>query len=245
MPPLGNADLALVRETASRAVGPTKPARLLAGVVRGAARLCGARLASIALLTERRDALDLKSVFGTGGVIVEKRLPVRQSLNGTVISSARSFRTSDAWADRRPFVREIALRNKTRGVLVVPIATREAVLGTLAVARRVPWDFSSRDEALLEEFAGRVASPIEYACLGRRPWELGSGRRAADLRRLGPRERDIVALLLADRTCEEVAAALALSDHAVQYHVERLKLRFGKATLHGLLGLLVERQLLD
>jgi len=60
-------------------------------VVRGAARLCGARLASIALLTERRDHLELRSVFGTGGVIAEKRLPVRQSLNGTVIASDRSF----------------------------------------------------------------------------------------------------------------------------------------------------------
>ena len=56
-----------------------------------------------------------------------------------------------------------------------------------------------------------------------------------------------IALLteMADRTCREVAAALELSDHTVQRHVERLKLRFGKATLHGLLGLLVERHLID
>jgi len=40
-------------------------------VVRGAARLCRARLASIALLTERRDHLELRSVFGTGGLIAE------------------------------------------------------------------------------------------------------------------------------------------------------------------------------
>ena len=155
MPPLGSADLVLVREAASRALGPAEPARLLAGVVRGAARLCGARLASIALLTERRDHLELRSVFGTGGVIAEKRLPVRQSLNGTVIASDRSFQ------------------------------------------------------------------------------------------RLAPRERDILALLMADHTCTEVAAALELSDHTVRHHVERLKLRFGKATLHGLLGLLIERHLLD
>jgi len=49
-------------------------------VVGAAARLCGARLASIALLTEGRDHLELRSVFGTGGVIAEQRLPVRQSL---------------------------------------------------------------------------------------------------------------------------------------------------------------------
>src|SRR3989442_7821507 len=247
MPPLGSADLVLVREAASGALGPAEPARLLAGVVGAAARLCGARLASISLLTEGRDHLELRSVFGTGGVIAEQRLPVRQSLNGTVITSARSFRSPDVWRDRRPVVREIARRNRTRGVLIVPLATREVMLGTLAVASRAPWEFSSRDEAVLEEFARSVAFPIEHACLCRRPWEpgSGSGRRAADLQRLAPREHDILALLMADRTCREVAAALELSDHTVRHHVDRLKLRFGKATLHGLLRLLVERHLLD
>ena len=59
------------------------------------------------------------------------------------------------------------------------------MLGT-PVARRAPWEFSSRDEAALEEFARSVALPIEHACLARRPWEPGSGagRRAADLQRL-------------------------------------------------------------
>ena len=50
---------------------------------------------------------------------------------------------------------------------------------------------------------------------------------------------------MADRTCREVAAALELTDHTVRHHVERLKLRFGKATLNGLLGLLAERHRLD
>ncbi len=57
-------------------VSDAGPARLLAGVVGAAARLCGARLASIALVTEGRDHLELRSVFGTGGVIAEQRLPV-------------------------------------------------------------------------------------------------------------------------------------------------------------------------
>ena len=120
------------------------------------------------------------------------------------------------------------------------------MLGTLAVARRAPWEFSSRAEAALEEFARSVALPIEHACLARRPWQPGSGagRRAADLQRLAPREHDILALLMADRTCREVGAALELSDHTVRHHVERLKLRFGKTTLHGLLSLLAERHLL-
>ena len=197
--PRASADLVLLRAASSGALGPAGPARLLARVAGAAARLCGARLASIALLTEGRDHLELRSVFGTGGVIAEQRLPVRQSLNGTVITSARSFRSPDVWRDRRPVVREIARRNRTRGVLIVPLATREVMLGTLN---------------------GRPPAP-----------------RAE--------KHDIPALLMADRTCREVAAALELSDHTVPHHVDRLKLRFGKATLHGLLRRLVERHLLD
>ena len=246
MPLLSSADFGLVRGAASRALGPAEPARLLAGVVRGAARLCGARLASVAMLTEGRDELELKSVFGTGGLIAEKRLPVGQSLNGTVTTTERSFRSPDVWGEQRPVVREIARRNKTRGVLIVPLATREAVVGTLAVAARTPWEFSRRDEAVLEELARNVASPIENACLRQQSWKgLGARRRAADFRRLTPRERDILTLLMADRTCKEVAAVLELSGHTVRHYIERLKVRFSKATLHGLLGFLVERHLLD
>ena len=130
-------------------VSDAGPARLLAGVVGAAARLCGARLASISLLTEGRDHLELRSVFGTGGVIAEHRLPVRQSLNGTVITSARSFRSRDVWRDRRPVVREIARRNRTRGVLIVPLATREVMParsprregrpGSSAAGTKPPW----------------------------------------------------------------------------------------------------------
>jgi len=102
--PRASADLVLLRAAASGALGPAGPARLLAR-------------ASIALLTERRNHLELRSVFGTGGLVAERRLPVRQSLNGTVITSARSFRSPDVWRDRRPVVREIARRNRTRGVV--------------------------------------------------------------------------------------------------------------------------------
>jgi hypothetical protein len=58
--PRGSADLVLVRAAASGALGRAGPARLFARVVGAAARLCGARLASIALLTEGRDHLELR-----------------------------------------------------------------------------------------------------------------------------------------------------------------------------------------
>ena len=65
--------------------------------------------------------------------------------------------------------------------------------------------------------------------------------RAADS--LTPRERDLAAKLVADRTCKEAAAELGLSARTAAHYVERLKLRFGKSTLHGLVAELLERGL--
>lgn len=65
--------------------------------------------------------------------------------------------------------------------------------------------------------------------------------RAADS--LTPREHDLAAKLVADRTCKEAAAELGLSARTAAHYVERLKLRFGRSTLHGLVADLMERGL--
>jgi GAF domain-containing protein len=242
--------------TATRELG-----QVLSEVARGAARLCHAQLAAITVLTESRDQLALIDVFGTAGVIVEKVLPIAGSLNGTVLTSGRSFRSRDVLRDRRPIVRDIARRNRVRGVLIVPLQAREGLLGTLAVASRRDWDFTARDQARLEDFVNVASIAIDNACLREQLRRVGFAASAAGLQedsipsregrrvegrdreppgvvsgnqRLTPRERDIAALLLSDRTCKEVAAALQLSSHTVRHYVERLKLRFGQKTLHGL-----------
>lgn len=236
-------DAALVKEAVSRIVAPTRSQTLLANVVRDAARLCDARLAAIALQSERPDQLELVDVFGTGGLIAEKRLPVPESLNGMAVTSERSFRSPDVWRDRRAVVRDIARRNKVRGVLIVPLVGRRQVVGTLSVASRAPREFSARDESVLEALAAEVAFPIEDACLRGPPWD--TARRPAGVYRLTPRERDILRLLLADCTCKQVAAALGLSGHTVRHYVERLKLRFARTTLHGLLSVVLRQRLLE
>ncbi len=229
--------------TVCNVVAATAPEKLLASVARSAARLCGAPLASVALPSRSGDDLEVMSVFGTAGLIVEKRLPLAHSLNGMVLASGQSFRSPDVHGDRRGVVREIASRNRVRGLLIAPLTTRERIVGTLAVARRTPWEFSRRDEAALEAFAHRITLSIESTCV--------DGSRARLERphpqsiRLTQRERDVLGLLASDRTCREVASALGLSGHTVRHYLERLKLRLGKATLHGLLAFVFERRLLD
>src|SRR5437667_7469622 len=102
------ADISLVRDIVSEVAEGKGPDRLLSCVARGAARLCQTRLAAITMLTKSRDHLQLMDVVGTGGVIVERVLPVAGSLNGMVLASGRSFRSDDVWHDQRPILRTIA-----------------------------------------------------------------------------------------------------------------------------------------
>jgi len=251
-------DVDLVRDAVAKVEAARETPRVLSQIAYGAASLCRTPLAAITMLTGGGDQLSLLDVFGTGGRIVEGALPVQSSLNGAVVMSGRSFHSPDVWLDSRPITRAIARRNKTRSVLIVPLAARGQVDGTLAVARRRPGSFSARDQALLETFASIACLAIENAHLREQlardggfardfrpvpdPLPLRSGRPVADGFRLTPREQEIMDLLMADRTCQEVASALHLSIHTVRHHIERLKRRWGQSTLHGLVSLLGRRR---
>ncbi len=246
---------------------------MLGRVVREAAHLCGAPLAAMTMRAACRDRLALLSVFGTNGVIVEGPLPIGQSLNGDVIMSGRSFRSSDVWRDVPASISDIARRNRVRGLLIAPLPIRDAVAGTIALARRAPWHFSARDESVLQEFARSVSAPMERVWSLAVSWRLSSfvqgdhhetklraPRRQAGVGvsfaaqsqptpparyHLTPRERDILRLLLADHTCRQIASTLGLSQRTVEHYLDRLKLRFGKATLHGLATLVLAHSLLE
>ena len=256
---LGEADH--LQELVGDLAAITRADGVLPSIARGAARLCQTSLAAISLLSKEGKQLELVSVVGTAGLISERILPVEGSLNGMVIDSGRIFRSSDVWHDPRRITRAIARRNKTRAVLIVPLAPRAGLTGTLVVASRQPRRFSPSDEGILRDFAD-VATAAMGECILRaqlreaaaHAMAVGTGRfpvaerdrvarvdstpdqQTTGCRSLTPRERDIVALLMAGHTCKEVAAELMLSVHTVQHYVERLKLRFGQKTLHGLVS---------
>lgn len=108
------------------------------------------------------------SVFGTGGS--SRPLPVARSLNGDVITSGRSFRSPDVCRDARLPVSDIAQRNRVRSLVIVPLPARGALLGTIVVARRAPWQFSARDEAVVQEFARSVQLSVQHASARSSPW---------------------------------------------------------------------------
>lgn len=67
---------------------------------------------------------------------------------------------------------------------------------------------------------------------------------AATAYHLTPREREVLALLLADRSREEIARALFLSPYTVQDHLKSIYAKTGTSGRRGLVSLLVHEECL-
>ena len=204
--------------------------RLLASIVQGAAHLCGAQMTAISLLREDRQELEVVSVYGAPGAIHGTRLPVAASLSGTVIASGRTLRCGDVWRLRGNARAAFARRNDVRGLCVVPLRGPEGPIGTLAAAKRMRWQCTGDQEIVLKLLAHVASVAVQ----------LGRPRTAAPLLQgLAGKERAIARLLIADKTHKEIAEATGLSARTVGHYVERLKLRCGVSTMHGLVGSLL------
>jgi DNA-binding CsgD family transcriptional regulator len=225
---------------------------VLASVARAAARLCHTPMALVTLLDDTGEQLEVVGVFGTPESVRGTCLPVAASLNGLVIASGRSVRSMNVLRDPRSVVQQIPLMSGARGVLFVPLRDQRGPFGTLAVAKRVPWHFSARDEALLSRLADSASIAIQNAKLReqlrRSPAQFGRADRAGSQPqgpapgpyRVSPREREVLNLLIAGMTCKEIASALSISGRTVQHYLDRLKLRFHQPRLPALVGYVVK-----
>lgn len=243
---------------------------LLSSVARAAARLCHSDMASIALLTDSRDELQIAAVHGTGAPILGACLPLVGSLHGLVITAGRSIRSVDVLRDPRATARTLPLITGARGVLGVPLRNREGPFGTLGVARHTPWRFTNHDAALLTQLADSASIAIQTAQLrdqlhstarhstepkaaGRSaaltlqsmllPTELQRHPMPSDSGRLSPRQREIITLVAAGKTYKEIASILSISGRTVEHHLERLKLRFHQPRLAALVGYMITQGL--
>jgi len=201
--------------------------RLLTSIVQGAAHLCRTRMAAISLLREDRQELEVVSVYGAPGAIHGTRLPVAASLSGTVITSGRTLRCGDAWRLRDGARAAFSRRNDVRGICIVPLRGPEAPLGTLAAAAKVPWRCTVDQEIVLKLLANVASIAVQLS---------RSGAAAPRLQGLGGKERLIARLLVADKTHREIAEATGLSPRTVAHYIERMKLRHGASTMHGLVA---------
>jgi len=231
---------------------------VLAQVLRAAARVSHAPMAMISLLSADRMELEIVGVLGTRAPVVGARLPVAASLNGLVISTNRSVRSTNVRRDPRAVVHYIPQLTGAKGVLFVPLRGQNGPFGTLGVAKRVAWRFSRRDEIQLGQLADSASIAVQNAQLrsqlqrlpppASQPNKADDGDSAAAVRvppdppayHVSPREREILDLVMAGKSCKEVALTLHISDRTVQHYVERLKLRFRQPRLPALISYVIK-----
>lgn len=187
-------------------------------------------MAAISLLREDRRELEVVSVYGAPGAIHGTRLPVGASLSGTVIASGRTLRCGDTWRLRDSGRAAFARRNEVRGLCIVALRGPEGPIGTLAAAKSVRWRCTVDEEIVLKLLAHVASVAVQL----HRPRTALS-----PLEGLGGKERAIARLLIGDKTHKEIARATGLSARTVGHYVERLKLRYGVSTMHGLVGSLL------
>jgi Nif-specific regulatory protein len=99
--------------------------------------------------------------------LMSLRVPADSGIAGAVLRSGRAERIEDAHADSRFYTGvDRATGATTRGLLCVPLATRNGTIGVLQVVNRCSAGvFSDDDLGFLEALAGSVAIAIDNARL--------------------------------------------------------------------------------
>ena len=212
--------------------GEQAPVALQAAALE-AVRVAGADSAALALFNGARPAGDpIASQFGATAKLVVSGILGQADLRDTV-TRLNVFRSDDAASDTR-VPNDIAQKWRAAGVrsvLVVSLRSREGPLGILGVSKAAAEPFSAEAEARLIRLGAELRQTLVRS---ERPGFVSA--HAGLSTRLTPREREIVKLLAADKTCKEVAAVLELSSRTVEHYIERLKLRHHQTTIHGLIG---------
>jgi DNA-binding CsgD family transcriptional regulator len=144
------------------------------------------------------------------------------------------------------------------GFLSIPLAAESAhrvcVCGALILARNVPCIFVSKNETFVGLLSSLCRIVVRWRESPRSP-DFGStinnasdksgpfGNQSVMARdrnvSLSYRESQVSECLANDLSCKEIASLLGMSTRTVEHYVERLKLKAGASTLHGLVAFLV------
>jgi phosphoserine phosphatase RsbU/P len=117
---------------------------------------------SVLLLDELGRELRYELASGLPPEVAEHwRFGMGQGLVGTVASSGKTVRVGDVLEDKR----YIRAEDRTRAELVVPLATRNRIIGVLDIGSFKPNHFTAEHEFLMNSLAGFLASAIETAQL--------------------------------------------------------------------------------
>lgn len=134
-------------------------------IVDEAVRSTGASDALILLLDEEGEWFKVCARKGPGVAgLKNRRLLVKNSLNGLAVATGQPLVSEDAMTDRRAN-RDRAERLNVHTVTIAPLVIRQEVQGTLAVHNKQRGQFSRTDIDLLCSFANQAAIAIKNARL--------------------------------------------------------------------------------
>jgi DNA-binding CsgD family transcriptional regulator len=144
--------------------------------------------------------------------------------------------------------------NTNGGILLFPIAGEtelSGARGSLVVSRKSPCTFGP-EISVFAELLCRVCNAVISPDGKADDSEPGYSQNGDHVKvrltsvkdldgniSLSQREREVAYLLIRDLSCKQIAAQLNMSSRTVEHHLERMKVRSGVSTLHGLSSLLV------
>ncbi len=124
-------------------------------------RLLHAQDALVLLLEEGGEWFRVEGKIGESVTrLVQRRLTVRNSLNGLVITTGQPLISQDAQVDPRAN-QDRAMGLNVKSVIIAPLKIREQVIGTMAVHNKDGGYFSEQDVNTLCSFANQAAVAID------------------------------------------------------------------------------------
>jgi diguanylate cyclase (GGDEF)-like protein len=152
----------LLIEVSQALAGTTDLDATLSVVTKWATRLLNARAASIELLDESGETLELRAVHGFAPKAKMLRFPVDNSFTGAVVRAGRPRATTNP--RNEPDIHATSLEHLGESPMAAaPLRYHDRMLGALSCAGKYPFD--ARDLELLGALADQAAVAIENARL--------------------------------------------------------------------------------
>jgi signal transduction histidine kinase len=139
---------------------------ILQVITREACALMQAKVASLMLLDDGREWLELRASFGAGEAYTNRpRLGVEDSLLGVVVRRKKPLQVENVQVSSRYQSVEVARREGLMALLSVPLLYGGQAIGTLSVYTGQPYVFSNEETRILSALAELSAIAIEKAQL--------------------------------------------------------------------------------
>jgi signal transduction histidine kinase len=153
----------------SRAVNSTLDlATVLSTIVLKAAQLSGTDSGAIYVFEEAQQLFRLRATFGLSDELLAAVEARRVGVSDAIREATRSKlpqQSADIGDEPPGPVRDIATQAGYRARLIVPLVSKEEVLGALVIRRKQPGEFSKSTIHLLQTFAAQSVLAIENARL--------------------------------------------------------------------------------